>query len=375
MTVTLVSPGVVDTPFFARRNRVYQRSWPKPMPVGRVARLVVSSIEQRREDVVVPGWLLLAARLNGGLPRFYRLLAQHPGPHETIILAGTFAAEARAAARSPSYPRRPGYAWRGRRADETTGTAEPTGPGLPTASVLVVMPAYNAARTLRDTWRAIPADVVTEVLLVDDHSIDATLEVASQLAIRTLALPHNVGYGGNQKACYLEALRIRANIVVMLHPDGQYDPKMIPRMIQPLLDGEADMVLGSRMLNPGGARRGKMPLYRFYANHALTWLENKVMGTSFSELHTGYRAYSRHFLQTVPFLRNSNDFVFDTQVIAQAVAFRQRVVEVPIDTRYHSDASSTSMRANINYGLGTLAVMASYALHKSHIWRSRLFSP
>ncbi len=117
-----------------------------------------------------------------------------------------------------------------------------------------------------------------------------------------------------------------------------------------------------------------MPLYRFYANHALTWIENKVMGTSFSELHTGYRAYSRHFLQTVPFLRNSNDFVFDTQVIAQAVAFRQRVVEVPIDTRYHSDASSTSMRANINYGLGTLAVMASYALHKSHIWRSRLFS-
>ncbi|MGD0811756.1 MAG: glycosyltransferase family 2 protein [Acidimicrobiales bacterium] len=260
-------------------------------------------------------------------------------------------------------------------ADETTGTAEPIGPGLPTASVLVVMPAYNAARTLRDTWRAIPADVVTEVLLVDDHSIDATLEVASQLAIRTLALPHNVGYGGNQKACYLEALRIRANIVVMLHPDGQYDPKMIPRMIQPLLDAEADMVLGSRMLNPGGARRGKMPLYRFYANHALTWIENKVMGTSFSELHTGYRAYSRHFLQTVPFLRNSNDFVFDTQVIAQAVAFRQRVVEVPIDTRYHSDASSTSMRANINYGLGTLAVMASYALHKSHIWRSRLFSP
>jgi glycosyltransferase involved in cell wall biosynthesis len=243
------------------------------------------------------------------------------------------------------------------------------------ASVIVVMPAYNAARTLASTWRAIPVGAVDEVLLVDDGSVDATLDVAAKLPIRTLPLPHNVGYGGNQKTCYLEALRLGAEIVVMLHPDGQYDPKMIPRMIKPLLDGEADMVLGSRMLNPGGARRGKMPLYRFYANHALTWIENKVMGTSFSELHTGYRAYSRHFLQTVPFLRNSNDFVFDTQVIAQAVAFRQRVVEVPIDTRYHSDASSTSMRANINYGLGTLGVMASYALHKSHIWRSRLFTP
>ncbi len=148
-------------------------------------------------------------------------------------------------------------------AEDPTGAAGLTGPALATGSVLVVMPAYNAARTLRDTWRAIPADVVTEVLLVDDHSIDATLEVASQLAIRTLALPHNVGYGGNQKACYLEALRIRANIVVMLHPDGQYDPKMIPRMIQPLLDGEADMVLGSRMLNPGAHAAARCPCTAF----------------------------------------------------------------------------------------------------------------
>ena len=212
------------------------------------------------------------------------------------------------------------------------------------------------------------------MLLVDDHSADATLEVASRLAIRTIALPHNVGYGGNQKACYLQALRMGADIVVMLHPDGQYDPKMIPGIIKPLLDGEADLVLGSRMLEPGWARRGKMSLYRFMANQALTWVENKVMGTSFSELHTGYRAYSRHFLQTVPFLRNCDDFVFDTQVIAQAVAFRQRVVEVPIQTRYNSDASSTSMRANIRYGLGTLATMGSYALHRYRL-ASRLFKP
>ncbi len=245
------------------------------------------------------------------------------------------------------------------------------GPG----AVLVVMPAYNAARTLRDTWTAIPAEVVSEVLLVDDHSVDATLEVASRLAIRTLALPHNVGYGGNQKACYMEALRLGADIVVMLHPDGQYDPKMIPSMVQPLVDGQADMVLGSRMMQPGAARRGHMPLYRLVANKALTWVENKVMGTSFSELHTGYRAYSRCFLQTVPFLRNSDDFLFDTQIIAQAVAFRQRVAEVPIETRYHADASSTSMSANIRYGLGTLAVMARFALHRAHLVPSRLFQP
>jgi glycosyltransferase involved in cell wall biosynthesis len=161
----------------------------------------------------------------------------------------------------------------------------------------------------------------------------------------------------------------------MLHPDGQYDPKMIPAIIKPLQDGEADMVLGSRMLDPGGARRGKMPLYRFLANKALTRVENGLMGTSFSELHTGYRAYSRRFLLTVPFLRNSDDFVFDTQVIAQAVHFHQRVVEVAIQTRYHSDASSTSMRANIRYGLGTLGVMARYVLHRGHLLRSRLFLP
>lgn len=246
---------------------------------------------------------------------------------------------------------------------------------LPERSVLVVMPAYNAARTLASTWRAIPTDVVDEVLLVDDRSADNTLEVAARLPIRTLALPHNVGYGGNQKTCYLEALRLGADVVVMLHPDGQYDPALIPQLVQPLLDGDADLVLGSRMMIPGGARRGKMPLYRFVANKVLTGIENAAMGTSFSELHTGYRAYSRGFLETVPFLRNSNDFVFDSQVIAQAVAFHQRVVEVPIETRYHADASSTSMRANIRYGLGTLAVMVRLALHRAHLLRSRLFEP
>ena len=239
--------------------------------------------------------------------------------------------------------------------------------------VLVVMPAYNAARTLGSTYTGISRDIVDEVLLVDDRSHDATLEVAARLPIRTIGLPHNVGYGGNQKTCYLEALRLGAEIVVMLHPDGQYDPAVLPDLIAPIQRGEADLVLGSRMLIPGGARAGNMPLYRFVSNKALTSIENAMLGTSFSELHTGYRAYSRSFLETVPFLRNSNDFVFDSQVIAQAVAFGQRVVEVPIHTRYHADASSTSMRANFRYGFSTLWTMARYRLHTTGLLKSRLF--
>ncbi len=239
--------------------------------------------------------------------------------------------------------------------------------------VLVVMPAYNAARTLAPTYDGISRDVVDEVLLVDDSSVDATLEVASRLSIRTIALPHNVGYGGNQKTCYLEALRLGAEVVVMLHPDGQYDPAVIPDLIAPIQRGEADFVLGSRMLIPGAARAGNMPLYRYVANRVLTAIENRMLGTSFSELHTGYRAYSRSFLETVPFMRNSDDFVFDTQVIAQAVAFGQRVVEVPIHTRYHAEASSTSMQANVVYGLATLATMGRYVLHRAGLVPSRLF--
>lgn len=239
--------------------------------------------------------------------------------------------------------------------------------------VLVVMPAYNAAKTLESTHKAIPADAIDEVLLVDDGSVDATVEIAKKLPIHTIFFPHNVGYGGNQKICYLEALRVGADVVVMLHPDGQYDPALLPDLIAPIVDGSADLVLGSRMLLPGGARQGGMPLYRYVANKLLTALENIALGTRFSELHTGYRAYSRSFLETIPFMRNSNDFVFDTQVIAQAVAFRQRIVEVPIHTRYHPDASSTSMPANISYGLMTLVVMARFALHKARMLRCRLF--
>ncbi|MBW3591459.1 MAG: glycosyltransferase family 2 protein [Actinobacteria bacterium] len=241
--------------------------------------------------------------------------------------------------------------------------------------VLVVMPAYNAAKTLESTHKAIPPDTIDEVLLVDDGSVDATVEIARKLPIHTIFFPHNVGYGGNQKICYLEALRIHADVVVMLHPDGQYDPALLPDLIAPIVAGDADLVLGSRMLLPGGAREGGMPLYRFAANKILTAIENVALGRRFSELHTGYRAYSRTFLETIPFMRNSNNFVFDTQVIAQAVSFGQRIVEVPIHTRYHPDASSTSMSANISYGLMTLAVMARFVLHKARVFRCRVFLP
>jgi glycosyltransferase involved in cell wall biosynthesis len=238
--------------------------------------------------------------------------------------------------------------------------------------VVVVMPAYNAAKTLTDTWEALPLDIVSEVLLVDDHSSDTTVEVAAKLPLRLIALPHNVGYGGNQKTCYLECLRMDADIIVMVHPDGQYDPKLLPDLIAPIRRGEADIVFGSRMLTKGGARKGGMPLYRYVANKVLTRLENLMLGTSLSEAHTGYRAYSRSFLETVPFMRNSNDFVFDTQIIAQAVAFDQRIVEVPIHTIYHADASSTSMKANFVYGTTTLWTTFRYVLHRLG-FRSRLF--
>jgi glycosyltransferase involved in cell wall biosynthesis len=261
---------------------------------------------------------------------------------------------------------------------DPTGATVPT-PGRalpgehPQPKVLVVMPAYNAARTLEMTWQAIPPGIVDEVLLVDDSSKDDTLRVASDLSIKTIALPHNVGYGGNQKTCYLEALRLDADVVVMLHPDGQYDPVLLPELVKPIIDDQADLVLGSRMMDPGGAREGGMPLYRYVCNKALTAIENKALARQFSELHTGYRAYSRSFLETVPFLRNSNDFVFDTQIIAQAVSFKQRIVEVPIHTKYFAEASSTSMPANIRYGLGTLWTMVQHRLHAHGIKRSKLF--
>jgi glycosyltransferase involved in cell wall biosynthesis len=250
--------------------------------------------------------------------------------------------------------------------DATTLAAPPT-TAAGRGKVVIVMPAYNAARTLEDTFRAIPQGYFDEIVVVDDHSRDETAELAQRLDLKAIRHPHNVGYGGNQKTCYMEALRDGADIVVMLHPDGQYDPAIIPEMIRPIAEKRADMVLGSRMMLPGGAARGGMPLWKQIANRFLTTVENLAMRRRFSECHTGYRAYSRRFLETVPFLRNSNNFVFDTEVIFQAVAFGLPVIEVPISTRYFAEASSVGFRTGVVYGLGTLVTALRYVLHRTGI--------
>ena len=237
------------------------------------------------------------------------------------------------------------------------------------------MPARNAALTLERTFGAIPTEWVNEVILVDDRSTDDTLEVARRLEIHTIWHPHNVGYGGNQKTCYLEALQRGADVVVMLHPDGQYEASLIPKLVEPILAGRADLVLGSRFLEPGAARANGMPLYKYVANRALTEIENRVLGTKLSEMHTGYRAYSRELLTNVPWLRNALDFSFDSEMLMQVVHFGYRIEEVPARSRYFDDASSISLKPAAVYGLKTLAAAGRLVLHRRGIWRSRKFVP
>lgn len=237
------------------------------------------------------------------------------------------------------------------------------------------MPALNAAPTLERTFQAIPLDVVDEVILVDDKSTDATADLARSLPLHFIWHPHNVGYGGNQKTCYLEALQRGADVVVMLHPDGQYEPELIPKLIAPILSGEADMVLGSRLAEPGAARAGGMPRYKLVANRTLTALENRILGTDLSELHTGYRAYSRQFLMTIPFLRNALDYSFDSEVLMQASHFGFRIAEVPARSRYFDDASSIKFRPAAIYGIKTISAAARLVLHRRGVWRSRKLTP
>src|SRR5512134_2146232 len=256
---------------------------------------------------------------------------------------------------------------------EPLAAAEAPVAGPRAEKIVIVMPAYNAARTLEETFRAIPEGYYDEIVVVDDHSRDDTVARARALQLKAIRHPHNVGYGGNQKTCYMEALRDGATIVVMLHPDGQYDPAIIPEMIRPIRDGRADMVLGSRMLVPGAAKQGGMPAWKRVANRFLTTLENLAMGRRFTECHTGYRAYSRRFLETVPFLRNANGFVFDTEVIFQAVQFGLPVVEVPVASRYFADASSVGFHQGVVYGLGTLWTVLRFLLHRAGLVASPKF--
>jgi glycosyltransferase involved in cell wall biosynthesis len=239
--------------------------------------------------------------------------------------------------------------------------------------VIVVMPAMNAARTLVRTVEAIPRDLVDEVVLVDDASSDETLVLARGLPLHVLWHPHNAGYGANQKTCYMEALHREADAVVMLHPDGQYEPELIGRMVEPILSGRADLVLGSRLARPGMAIENGMPRWKYLANRALTTIENRMMGTSLSEAHTGYRAYSRRLLLTVPFLRNSSDFSFDSELLMQAVHFGMRIEEVPARGRYDDDASSVGLRSGTIYGAKTLWAGVRLMLHRGGILRCRKF--
>jgi glycosyltransferase involved in cell wall biosynthesis len=238
--------------------------------------------------------------------------------------------------------------------------------------VVVVMPAYNAARTLETTFRDIPPGTADEILVVDDASRDDTVAVAKQLGLRVIRHANNLGYGGNQKTCYAVALARDADIVVMLHPDYQYDPKLLPQMLSPILSGTADIVLGSRMTDDSALRLG-MPLYKYVSNRFLTALENWVLGLRLSEYHTGYRAYTRQVLEGIPFQLNSNDFVFDQDLIVQSVALGYRIGEIPCPARYMPEASSTNFHQSVRYGLETLWLLLRFLLHRAWIWRSSKF--
>src|SRR3990172_8054806 len=235
--------------------------------------------------------------------------------------------------------------------------------GKAACKVVVVMPAYNAAKTLRITYDAIPKENIDQVILVEDGSSDDTLKIAKELKLEVFVHARNFGYGGNQKTCYTEALKAGADIIVMLHPDYQYDPTLLPNLIAPIKAGEADVVLGSRFLQGDVMRQG-MPWWKFLGNRFLTRLENRVLGLNLAEYHTGYRAFSRNVLEEVPFLLNSDKFVFDQEMLVQAVHLGFSIKEVPVPTRYFPEASSTSFRASVRYGLSIIALLARYMLHR-----------
>lgn len=240
--------------------------------------------------------------------------------------------------------------------------------------VSVVFPAYNAAKTLEQTYCELPKGLVDEVLLVDDKSSDETVAVARRLNIATLQHDKNRGYGANQKTCYREVLKRGADIIVMLHPDYQYSPKMVPAAAWMIASGEYDLVLGSRILT-GGALRGRMPLYKYVSNRFLTLAENILLRQKLSEYHTGFRAFNRKILETLPLGENSDDFVFDNQILAQAIYFGFRIGEISCPSRYFTEASSINFARSLLYGLGVLMTALLYRGQKWGLSQSRLFNP
>jgi glycosyltransferase involved in cell wall biosynthesis len=239
--------------------------------------------------------------------------------------------------------------------------------------IVVVMPAYNAEMTLEKTYRDIPSEFVDDVILVDDASRDRTTEVARGMGIRTVIHETNLGYGANQKTCYKTALELGADIVIMVHPDYQYTPKLIPALASMIAYGEFDAVLGSRILGIG-ALQGGMPLYKYISNRFLTLFENLLLNHKLSEYHTGYRAFSREILERLPLEKNSNDFVFDNQMLAQLIWFGYRIGEVSCPTRYFPEASSLNFRRSLKYGLGVLKTSLQFRLQKWGLWFSPIFT-
>lgn len=239
--------------------------------------------------------------------------------------------------------------------------------------IIVVLPAYNAEKTLEETFQDIPQDIVDDVLIVDDKSADRTVTLAKELGIQTFLHNRNYGYGRNQKTCYREALRRNADIVVMVHPDYQYNPKLITAMASMIAYDVYDAVLGSRIVG-GGALKGGMPLYKYIANRFLTAVENSLLGSKLSEFHTGYRAFSRKVLENLPLHVNSDNFVFDNEMLVQIIFFGYRVGEISCPTRYFKEASSINFIKSVVYGLGVLSTAFKFRLQKLGLIHSKLFS-
>ncbi len=233
----------------------------------------------------------------------------------------------------------------------------------PHPRIVVVMPAYNAALTLERTYGDIPHDIVDHIILIDDVSQDETVQIARHLGLDVVVHKQNRGYGGNQKTCYDRALEMGADIIIMLHPDYQYDATRIPALIAPIQAKQADLVLGSRFL--GDPLAGGMPRWKYFSNRFLTGIENRAFGLHLSEYHTGFRAYGRALIETVPYHENSDDFVFDQELIAQAVRAGFRIAEIPVPTRYFDEASSVGFRRSVVYGLSTLRVVVDHLFRKA----------
>lgn len=241
--------------------------------------------------------------------------------------------------------------------------------------VVAVMPAYNAAATLEQTVADIPKGAVDEILVVDDGSQDDTVAIAQRLGLKVIIHEKNQGYGGNQKTCYRQALEMGADYIVMIHPDYQYDSRVIPVAVEILRLGICDCVLGSRIRTRREALDGGMPRYKYLANRLLTIVENIALGQNLGDFHSGFRAYRREVIETIPWMRNSNDFVFDSQFLAQAVAFGFKVGDIPVPVRYFDEASSINFRRSVKYGLCTLGVLCRFGLHRLKLWKSPLFTP